>query len=342
MQPSSTSQPLSPAPKPQPATTAKAVASTPQPLSPTPQPQPAAAAQPLSPTPQPQPASAAQPFPPASFALASSAEPLAATSLPIPSASQPLTPPAEPLPSSSQPLAPAPQPLAPTTQPQPASAAKTLSPTSQPQPASTSQTLPATSLPIPSASTQPLSSFCYWKTHPTDWPAAANTACSTGQFKLGTRAYTKQELLTVMNTPVNGNGLVNLGYQLIAAKINKFLPAPNTPTVLPVVATAIANADTAIGSKASGEGQGQQGGAPPGLQPARSAAQFVAQQNRGRMVYDRRGVPPKSFASVIPNVLNSKDTLSTAQTSSLVNTLTMFNQGNYSTIGGPIHCGTWP
>lgn len=58
-----------------------------------------------------------------------------------------------------------------------------------------------------------------------------------------------------------GNGLINLAYQLISAKINMLLPAPNTPTVPKVVEDAIAAADKLIGSKVSQ----QRGRLPAGL-----------------------------------------------------------------------------
>lgn len=58
-----------------------------------------------------------------------------------------------------------------------------------------------------------------------------------------------------------GNGLINLAYQLISAKINELLPAPNTPTVPKVVEDAIAAADKLIGSKVSQ----QRGRLPAGL-----------------------------------------------------------------------------
>jgi hypothetical protein len=61
----------------------------------------------------------------------------------------------------------------------------------------------------------------YWKTHagtkkqPDAWPTGTE-----GGFTLGTVAYTKAELLSIMNAPTRGNGLVSLGTQLIAAKLN--------------------------------------------------------------------------------------------------------------------------
>lgn len=62
---------------------------------------------------------------------------------------------------------------------------------------------------------------------------------------LGTRSYSQAELLSILDTPVRGNGLISLSHQLIAAKLN----APGG-TIIPVsVANAMAVADAMIGSK---------------------------------------------------------------------------------------------
>ena len=45
------------------------------------------------------------------------------------------------------------------------------------------------------------------------------------------------------------NGLVNLAQQLIAAKLNLAIPAPNTPSVPAAITAAIRNADALIKSK---------------------------------------------------------------------------------------------
>jgi cysteine-rich repeat protein len=52
----------------------------------------------------------------------------------------------------------------------------------------------------------------YWKNHPEAWPVSSLT--------LGTVSYTQAELLAILNTPVAGNGLIQLAHQLIAAKLN--------------------------------------------------------------------------------------------------------------------------
>ena len=74
----------------------------------------------------------------------------------------------------------------------------------------------------------------FWKNHAEDWPVQSLT--------LGTVNYTKTQLLTVLRTPVRGNGLISLSHQLIAAKLNA-----SGATVPSSVATAIAAADALIG-----------------------------------------------------------------------------------------------
>jgi len=52
----------------------------------------------------------------------------------------------------------------------------------------------------------------YWKNHPGAWPTTSLT--------LGTVNYTAAELLSILNEPAGGNGLLILAHQLIAAKLN--------------------------------------------------------------------------------------------------------------------------
>jgi len=52
----------------------------------------------------------------------------------------------------------------------------------------------------------------YWKNHPEKWPVSSLT--------LGSITYTKDQLLQILNTPVQGNGLIALAHQLIAALLN--------------------------------------------------------------------------------------------------------------------------
>ncbi|MDQ3365678.1 MAG: DUF4215 domain-containing protein [Myxococcota bacterium] len=52
----------------------------------------------------------------------------------------------------------------------------------------------------------------YWKNHEEAWPVAS--------LALGGVSYTKAQLLSILRTPVKGNGLISLSHQLIAAKLN--------------------------------------------------------------------------------------------------------------------------
>jgi hypothetical protein len=82
----------------------------------------------------------------------------------------------------------------------------------------------------------------YWKTHgpiPTgnntnEWPVTSLT--------LGTVSYTDLELQAIFDTPAQGNGLISLAHQLIAAKLNVANGADDS-----AVAGAIAAADALIG-----------------------------------------------------------------------------------------------
>ena len=82
----------------------------------------------------------------------------------------------------------------------------------------------------------------YWKTHgpiPTgnnqnEWPVNSLT--------LGTVAYTDLELLSILNKPAAGNGLIALAHQLIAVKLNIANGADGSS-----VAAAVAAADALIG-----------------------------------------------------------------------------------------------
>jgi cysteine-rich repeat protein len=74
----------------------------------------------------------------------------------------------------------------------------------------------------------------YWKNHPAAWPVTSVT--------LGNRTYTQMEALAVFGQPVQGNGLVALAHQLIAAKLNVASGSTNT------VSSEIAQADALIGN----------------------------------------------------------------------------------------------
>ena len=73
----------------------------------------------------------------------------------------------------------------------------------------------------------------FWMTHPEDWPVNSLT--------LGTVVYTQQQLLDILNTPAQGNGLIFLAHQLIAAKLNIAAGADGSS-----VAQTIADADALI------------------------------------------------------------------------------------------------
>ena len=87
----------------------------------------------------------------------------------------------------------------------------------------------------------------YWKTHgavPTGnneyaWP---DTIKANG-LQLGSVTYTAADLLSMLNKPAAGNGLIALAHQLIAAKLN--VAAGADPTA---IAADIAIADALIGS----------------------------------------------------------------------------------------------
>jgi hypothetical protein len=74
----------------------------------------------------------------------------------------------------------------------------------------------------------------FWKNHPGAWPVTSLT--------LGTVVYTKQQLLDILGESVNGNGLVSLAHQLIAALLNIAQGADPS-----AASAAIASANTLIG-----------------------------------------------------------------------------------------------
>jgi hypothetical protein len=74
----------------------------------------------------------------------------------------------------------------------------------------------------------------YWKNHEEAWPVMSLT--------LGSVNYTKAQLLSILNQSVQGNGLVSLAHQLIAAKLNIAAGADGTDA-----AAASGAADALIG-----------------------------------------------------------------------------------------------
>lgn len=74
----------------------------------------------------------------------------------------------------------------------------------------------------------------YWKNHAGAWPVSSLT--------LGSVSYSAAQLMSILNQPTAGNGLVSLARQLIAAKLNVANGA--NPTA---IAAGIASADALIG-----------------------------------------------------------------------------------------------
>jgi hypothetical protein len=75
----------------------------------------------------------------------------------------------------------------------------------------------------------------YWKNHTQQWPVTGLT--------LGTVTYSAAQLLAILNQPANGNKLLILAHQLIAAKLNIANGADPSSA-----ASTIAAADALIGS----------------------------------------------------------------------------------------------
>jgi hypothetical protein len=73
----------------------------------------------------------------------------------------------------------------------------------------------------------------YWKNHASQWPR--NT------LLLGTVRYSKEELLSILNTPAQGNGLIFLAHQLIATKLSISVGASGS-----AIAATVADADALI------------------------------------------------------------------------------------------------
>ncbi|MGH7740512.1 MAG: hypothetical protein ACRENS_00665 [Candidatus Eiseniibacteriota bacterium] len=75
----------------------------------------------------------------------------------------------------------------------------------------------------------------YWKTHPAAWPVTT--------LLLGTVSYTQTQLLSILNKPAGGNGLIILCHQLIATKLNIANGADPA-----LVNSSVTSADAMIGS----------------------------------------------------------------------------------------------
>lgn len=75
----------------------------------------------------------------------------------------------------------------------------------------------------------------FWKNHADAWPVS--------QLQLGSRTYDKAQLLAILNKEVDGNGLLALAHQLIAARLNIAYGA--SPAA---IESTLAQADALIGS----------------------------------------------------------------------------------------------
>jgi hypothetical protein len=75
----------------------------------------------------------------------------------------------------------------------------------------------------------------YWRNHPNAWPVTSLT--------LGTVTYQAAELMAILDNPAQGNGLVILAHQLIAAKLNIANGADPS-----AVQQAVTDADNMIGT----------------------------------------------------------------------------------------------
>lgn len=75
----------------------------------------------------------------------------------------------------------------------------------------------------------------YWKNHPSAWPVTT--------LQLGNVTYTQTQLLAILNTPAQGNGLIFLAHQLIATKLNIAGGASGV-----AIAATVAAADLLIGN----------------------------------------------------------------------------------------------
>jgi hypothetical protein len=69
----------------------------------------------------------------------------------------------------------------------------------------------------------------YWKNHPGSWPVSS--------LMLGNVTYSASQLMLIFNQPANGNGLISLAHQLIAAKLN-IANGADPSSVLSAIATA--------------------------------------------------------------------------------------------------------
>jgi hypothetical protein len=113
----------------------------------------------------------------------------------------------------------------------------TVTPTATPTPTPTTTPTPSvtpTATPTHTPTGGCVFSQGYWKNHPEAWPVA--------ELQLGHVTYTQEQLLAILHQPVQGNGLVQLAYQEIAAKLNIANGADGS-----CIAETLAAADALIG-----------------------------------------------------------------------------------------------
>jgi hypothetical protein len=109
-------------------------------------------------------------------------------------------------------------------------------PSPTPTPTATPTTTP-TATPTPTPTGTPVGCVFgqgFWKNHPNQWPVT--------QLQLGNVSYNQQQLLSILQQPVRGNGLVLLAHQEIAAKLNIANGADGS-----CIQQTIADADALIG-----------------------------------------------------------------------------------------------
>ena len=76
----------------------------------------------------------------------------------------------------------------------------------------------------------------HWRSHSEKWPVSS--------LRLGSVVYTKAQLLNILDRSAQGNGLVSLVHELVAAKLNLLAGAQASPSLL----LAVQQADALIGS----------------------------------------------------------------------------------------------
>lgn len=84
----------------------------------------------------------------------------------------------------------------------------------------------------------------YWKTHGPDAKGNNKNEWNVSSLMLGNVSYTDQQLMSVFKTSVQGNGLISLAHQLIAAKLNIV-----EGTDASSIQTIVTQSDALIGSK---------------------------------------------------------------------------------------------